>query len=142
MNSILNLLTEKNHFLDKFSALNETEIMNFIDGDFDNLDAFYNSRERILGILSEIDLKIEEETIFEADAAYSPEEKKKIIYSLDYKNEVVKKILAQDLQILSLIEEAKSHVIKELTGVKASRKAHQSYKSNKHTSSDKINEKV
>ncbi len=142
MSSIVDLLIEKNHFLDKFLSLNESEILNFIDGNFDNLDNFYNSREKILGILSEIDSKIEEETIFEYEESLSSEYKKQVVRALDYKNEIVKRILAQDLQILSLIESAKSHIIKELSSVKSTRKIFNSYKSGKNSAPEKIDEKV
>ncbi len=142
MNSVIDLLTEKNHFLDKFINLNENEILNFMDGNFDNLDSFYNSREKLLNILTDIDNKIEEESIFEYDGHISNEIKKKIIKALDYKNEIVKQILAQDLQILSLIEEAKSIIIKELSQVKTTRKVFNSYKSEKSPAQDKLNEKA
>jgi hypothetical protein len=142
MNSVIDLLTEKNHFLDKFINLNENEILNFMDGNFDNLDSFYNSREKLLNILTDIDSKIEEESIFEYEGHISNELKKKIIKALDYKNEVVKQILAQDLQILSLIEEAKSIIIKELSQVKTTRKVFNSYKSEKGPAQDKLDEKA
>jgi hypothetical protein len=142
MNSILDLLVEKNHFLDKFLNLNESEILNFIDGKFDNLDTFYNSREKILGILSEIDDKIQEESVFDYEYTLTAEDKKKVIKALDYKNEIVKRILAQDLQILSLIESAKSNIIRELSDVRNTRKVFNSYKSEQTQGPEKIDENV
>lgn len=142
MTSVLDLLTEKNHFLGKFSQLNEREIFNFLEKNFDNLDDFYNSREKILGILSEIDLKIQEESVFAKDEEIDANQKKQILRALDYKNDLVTKILGQDLQILSLIESAKSSIIKELSQVKSTRKVLGSYKSEKTTGPEKINEKA
>ncbi|MCB0391176.1 MAG: hypothetical protein KDD58_07790 [Bdellovibrionales bacterium] len=143
MTGVLDLLIEKNHFLDKFLVLNEKEILNFLDGNFDNLDSFYNSREKILGILSEIDVKIEEESIFDLEeSVVDSDTKKRVLKALDYKNELVTRILGQDLQILSLIETAKSNIIKELSGVKSTRKVLGAYKSGKNSKSEKINEKV
>ncbi|MCB9024989.1 MAG: hypothetical protein H6625_01620 [Bdellovibrionaceae bacterium] len=142
MTSVLDLLIQKNHFLDKFSHLNEREILNFMEGNFDNLDSFYNSREKILGILSEIDIKIQEESIFEVESDVDNQLRKKILRALDYKSDQVTRILGQDLQILSLIETAKSNIIKELSQVKSTRKILGSYKSEKNIKSDKVNEKV
>ena len=48
---IINLLNQKNHFLEKFYSINETELLNFSKGNFDNLEDFYQSRERILSIV-------------------------------------------------------------------------------------------
>ncbi|MCB0356132.1 MAG: hypothetical protein KDD40_03950 [Bdellovibrionales bacterium] len=143
MTGVLDLLIQKNHFLDKFLQLNEKEILNFIDGNFDNLDSFYNSREKILGIISDIDAKIEEESIFDLEEEMiASDVKKKVIRALDYKNEQVTRILGQDLQILSLIETAKSNIIKELSQVKSTRKVFNSYKSHKGRKPEKISEKV
>ena len=114
-----------------------------MDGNFDNLDVFYNSREKILGILTDIDEKIEEESIFDFEEEnLESGVKKKVLRALDYKNEQVTRILGQDLQILSLIETAKSNIIKELTNVKDTKKILGSYKSEKTVKPEKINEKV
>jgi hypothetical protein len=53
---------------------------------------------------------------------------------------LVTRILAQDLQVLSLIEQAKSNIIKELRSVQAGKKAVGAYKS--PTQSNKLDEKA
>ena len=47
METIINLLKDKNYHLEKFHELNATELINFVDGNFDNLEVFYQSRETI-----------------------------------------------------------------------------------------------
>ena len=66
--------------------------------------------------------------------------KKKMVQALDTKNELVTRILSQDLQILSFIEDAKSEIIKELTVLQTSKKALRSYKSGRDKR--RVNEKV
>lgn len=55
---IIDLLNQKNHFLEKFYTLNENEILNFASGIFDNLESFYQSREKILELIKYIIMKI------------------------------------------------------------------------------------
>lgn len=128
MKEVINLLNQKNQHLERFYRHNEDEILNFMDGNFDNLERFYNSREVILDMIGCLDRMIE-------DAQQAPEseistnDKREIISALDRKNDLVTQILSQDLQILSLIESAKSNIIKELSQVKSAKKAVGSYKS-------------
>lgn len=130
MREVINLLNQKNHHLERFHRHNETEILNFMEGNFDNLERFYNSREVILDIISCIDKMIEGAQPKEPVASgVSSESKREIIGALDRKNDLVTQILSQDLQVLSLIESAKSGIIKELAQVKTAKKAVGSYKS-------------
>jgi hypothetical protein len=61
--------------------------------------------------------------------AISNEHKKEMIKAMNYKNDVAQRILSQDLQILSAIEQAKSNIIRELRTVQAGKKAIGGYKS-------------
>lgn len=130
MESIIHALEEKNSFLQKFVELNSRGLTDFHEGNFDCIDEFYNAREGILSIVQKLDELIERDN---SSCQYieniSPEHKKVLIQLLDRKNDLVTHILSQDLQILSLIEEAKSQIIKELSETKLSRKAIGSYKS-------------
>lgn len=131
MNAVLTLLKDKNEHLRKFLQLNETELANFVQGNFDNLDVFYQSREAILELIRCIDGLVEvalKNTPMDA-AEIAPEEKKNLLKLLNDKNDIVTQILAQDLQILSVIESAKSEIIKDLRQVQAARKAVGAYKS-------------
>jgi hypothetical protein len=52
-----------------------------------------------------------------------------VLTAMNVKNDLVTRILAQDLQILSVIEQAKSEIIKELRQVQSAKKAVGAYKS-------------
>ncbi len=62
------------------------------------------------------------------DTNISSREKLQIHQALVLKDELVTKILAQDLQILSCIEKAKSDIIRELQSVGKSRKLVNAYR--------------
>ena len=141
MNEVINLLIQKNQHLERFFKHNEAEILNFFEGNFDNLERFYQSREVILDMISCIDRMIDEAQVkMGVVTPLTAEDKKQVISTLDKKNDLVTQILSQDLQILSLIEQAKSGIIKELTQVKATKKAVGSYKSG--TKEPQLDEKV
>ena len=59
MTRVLTLLNQKNHSLEKFYALNEKELANFLSGNFDNIETFYETREKILDVIKYIDDEIE-----------------------------------------------------------------------------------
>ncbi|MCC7404333.1 MAG: hypothetical protein IT288_08040 [Bdellovibrionales bacterium] len=135
MTDIIELLFQKNCHLEKFFRLNEAELLNFSDGNFDNLETFYHSRESLLEMIQKIDKRIEDSNSVAVDQTVATDaEKKKILEAIAYKNELVTRILAQDLQILSIIEKAKSGIIKELSSVKVARKAMKGYHSGGGTS--------
>ncbi|HEY8269873.1 MAG TPA: hypothetical protein VIG33_03230 [Pseudobdellovibrionaceae bacterium] len=121
---IINLLQEKNHYLEKFYALNETEIVNFSLGNFENLENFYNTRERILEIIKYID-----ECLNQTDlSTREVEEIHQVKLALRTKDEYVSRIIEQDLEVLACIEAAKSNIIRELQDVRRVRKAVGGYK--------------
>lgn len=126
---IISLLNEKNHYLEKFYALNEKELKNFCVGIFENLEHFYQTREKILDILKYIDSEIdkEHEELHEAHVI-SSEDKSAIREALAIKEEYVSRIIDQDLEVLSQIEAAKNGIIRELQDVQKSRKGMGGYK--------------
>ena len=127
---IISLLQEKNHYLEKFYALNETEIVNFSLGKFDNLENFYNTRERILEILKYIDGQIDLVNTEMADLnQFSSEDRRQVKEAMSIKDEYVGRIIEQDLEVLAFIETAKSNIIRELQDVRRVRKAVGGYKS-------------
>jgi hypothetical protein len=130
MQTTIELLTEKNHCLEKFFRLNEAELMNFSAANFDHLEVFYANREGLLEIIKRIDMLIDEANQTPVDiASVTPEFKRQILANLQHKNNLCTKILAQDLEILAAIENAKSDIIRELSQVRVTRKAIGSYKS-------------
>lgn len=130
MTRIINLLQEKNHYLEKFYALNETEIFNFSNGNFDNLEVFYNTREKILEILRYIDSQLDQvqKTLIDLSGV-STDERRQTREAMATKDEYVSRIINQDLEVLACIEAAKSNIIRELQDVRRVRKAVGGYKS-------------
>lgn len=130
MDTIINLLKDKNYHLQKFYQLNEAELINFTEENFDNLEVFYQSRETILDLIRCIDRLIEAASQAHGEVEQvSDQHKKEVLAAMSTKNDLVTRILAQDLQILSVIEQAKSDIIKELRQVQSAKKAVGAYKS-------------
>lgn len=130
MDTIINLLKDKNYHLQKFHQLNESELINFAENSFDNLEVFYQSRETILDLIRCIDRLIEAASqAHGTDMNITDQQKKEVLSAMSAKNDLVTRILAQDLQILSVIEQAKSDIIKELRQVQGANKAVGAYKS-------------
>lgn len=128
---LIQFLNEKNHFLEKFCSLNEKQISLLENGQFDEIEKFYNQREDLLKILKYIDAEIyrAHASHRETNATYSEEQKTEIRSSLRTKEMYVRKIVDQDLIVLSLIDDAKSRIISELREVQKTRKALAGYKS-------------
>lgn len=139
---IINLLNQKNHYLEKFYSLNETELLNFARGSFENLEFFYQTREKILEMIKYLDNEVESEQKSNSSLAadVSLEERRQAKTALAVKDEYVNRILAQDLEILSCIENAKSTIIKELQEIRKTKKVVGSYKSK--TFNNKLDEQV
>jgi len=130
MERIISLLQEKNHYLEKFYSLNESELLNFSMGNFEALENFYNTRERILEIIKYLDGQLEQENADKNDFKdVSAEDRRLVIDSMRTKDEYVARIIEQDLEVLACIEAAKSNIIRELQDVRRVRKAVGGYKS-------------
>ena len=129
---LVQLLNEKNHFLEKFCSLNENQINKLQQGMFDDIERFYNQREDLLKILKYVDSEINKShmTYKDASGAFDAVQKKEIKECLHIKEMYVKKILDQDLEVLGLIDEAKSQIIRELQDIKKASRALSGYKSN------------
>lgn len=127
---LIQFLNEKNHFLEKFFALNESQLTRLQTGNFEELEAFYNQREDLLKIIKYVDAEIHKAHMLHKDVVgqFTEEQKSEIRDSLRIKEAYVKRILEQDLQVLGMIDDAKSLIIKELQGVKKARKALAGYK--------------
>lgn len=141
MSGIVQLLNEKNEHLERFLNLNAEEIVNMHDGNFENLDTFYSSRDCILNMVSKVDKRIEDVNrgLLTPDDL-SADEKKQVLRALDRKNDLVQQILAQDLQILSLIESEKSEIIRELKKTSTIKKVFSSYKSEERKTTGQVDE--
>lgn len=142
MNRIITLLNEKNHYLEKFYSLNETELANFAQGQFDNLERFYQTREHILGVLKYVDAQVvktqdENEVL---GTHMNDSARREIKEALAIKDEYVARIIEQDIQVLACIEMAKNSIIRELQEVRRNRKAVGGYKSK--TFNQRLDEEV
>ena len=129
---IIQLLSEKNHFLEKFYSLNEDQITQLQAGKFDDIEKFYNQREDLLKILKYVDSETNKAHALFKDVTgpFDIGQKSQIKECLRIKEMYVKKILEQDLIVLGLIDEAKSQIIRELQDIKKSSRALAGYKSN------------
>ena len=127
---IANLLDQKNHYLEKFYSLNETEIKKFLSGNFDGLERFYDNRERVLEIIKYIDSQIDSihNQIMGTPDADHPQAKTHIASALRIKDQYVTRIMEQDLEILSCIEATKNSIIRELNDLKKGKKAVAGYR--------------
>ncbi|MBC7741087.1 MAG: hypothetical protein H7061_02740 [Bdellovibrionaceae bacterium] len=128
---LIQFLNEKNHFLEKFYSLNEYQMSRLESGLFDDIEKFYNQREDLLKIIKYVDAEIHQSHMVHKDitGAFDENQKMQIREALRCKEMYVQKILEQDLSILSLIDEAKSQIIKELQDIKHTKKALAGYKS-------------
>ncbi|MEQ1722183.1 MAG: hypothetical protein ABL930_03345 [Pseudobdellovibrio sp.] len=127
---LIQFLNEKNHFLEKFYALNEMQITRLEAGMFDELETFYNHREDLLKIIKYVDAQIHKAHMLHKDitGAFTEDEKSEIRESMRTKEAYVKRILEQDLKVLGMIDDAKSNIIRELKGIQKTRKALTGYK--------------
>ena len=101
--SLFNLLEEKNSYLLEFHKINNKEIERLVKGRQDNFENFYYSRELLLNAIDRLDKQIareEQAACFEARKS----EKKKLQEILRLKKSMVLSILDQDLTIISLVD--------------------------------------
>lgn len=141
MTRIITLLNEKNHYLEKFYALAEMELVNFAQGQFDNLEYFYQTRERILDVLKYVDAQLEKaQSAIEQSGIVNEEYRREVRDALAIKDEYVARIIEQDIQVLACIEMAKNSIIKELQEIRLNRKAVAGYKS--RTFNQRLDEEV
>ena len=126
MKRVLELMEQKNHYLEKFYTVNETSLQNFLNDNYNDINEFYNQRENILEILKYIDrelLHISSQS--EHGTTYELESLKKHLIDKDL---FVQKIIEQDVAILSCIEAAKNQIIRDLKDLKKGQKVISAYK--------------
>jgi hypothetical protein len=129
MTKTTDYLEEKNMYLEKFLGLNREWLDKLCRGDFAELESFRENRENILNIVKHLDALIEAHSRREAAHDVDISIKKHINLLLNRKDALVKAILSQDLEIMELVENAKSQIIIELKNVQKGRKTIGSYKS-------------
>ncbi len=129
MTKTTDYLEEKNMYLEKFLGLNRDWLDKLSRGDYAELESFRENRENILNIMKHLDALVETHSRKEANGNIEDGVKKYINSLLNRKDALVKAILSQDLEIMELIENAKSRIIIELKNVQKGRKTIGSYKS-------------
>ena len=127
---LITLVYEKNHYLEKFYSLNEKELTNFLSGNFDNLEGFYQNREKILEVIRYVDTQIDKShnEVLRSGIDLHDSIKKELKKAMKIKDEYVERILRQDLDVLSCIDRAKTEIIRELQSLKKGKKAVSGYK--------------
>ncbi len=126
---LMELLGEKNQYLERFFDLNESELVNFADGYFDNVESFYQAREKILDIVKCIDALVDDEVALISEDVVNNSMRSELKELMAHKDKLAKQILAQDLQVLAAIETEKSNIIRELKSTGQNRKAVAAYRS-------------
>lgn len=126
MEELLELFKEKNHFLKKFYLLNLKELENFSASKFENLDYFYDQREKLIEIIIYIKAKIQKISDLSGFDSNSPTEDIRAVEQNN--NTIAKDIIDQDSEILAHIENAKNIIIKELQKISTGKKIVSKYK--------------
>ncbi len=130
MQRIIKLLKEKNNYFERFYEINESEMTNFANRNFDGLESFYQTRDSLLELIRDIDDRIDAENRGpNIECEFTQSSKVEIELLLKEKSQWVKAILAQDLHILSSVEKEKSSIITELRSTKRAKKVVGAYHS-------------
>lgn len=138
MEELIELFKEKNHFLKKFYLLNLKELENFSQNKFENLDFFYGQREKLIDIIGYIKAKIDKLADHKELQTHS---KNVTIRAIEENNSTITRdILDQDSEILSIVENAKNNIIKELQKIKVGKKIVSKYKG--FTNQNNLDEKA
>ncbi len=129
MERVVALLKEKNQYLEQFHLVNEHELINFGEGNFDSVEAFYQTRDKLLDLIKTVDEAIEEENRRMPVGPVTNAARVEVSSLLNKKDELVKSIVGQDLELLSYIEREKSNIIRELHSNSTAKKAVGAYAS-------------
>ncbi len=126
MRRLLELMDQKNHYLEKFYTINETHLEMFLKSRFEEINEFYNSRENILEILKYIDQEIQ--VVSQTAKEESRLDIQKLKQCLNVKDTFVQRIIEQDIDILACIEAEKNSIITELRDVRIGKRVIAAYK--------------
>ena len=129
MSKIIELLKEKNFYLEKFLDESRSERLSFKARHFENLENLYKMREQILANIQSIDQRINKLCAKDSAEADKPENKKIISTLLAQIKANVRFILEEDLTIISCIENEKTKIIKEISSSREGQRALKAYKS-------------
>ena len=127
MINILDLLKEKNFYLERFLEESRKERTSFKARRFENLEPLYKKREQILCNIQSIDDRINKICSKEEDLLNFPNkgEMKTVLAKI---KDNVRYIMEEDLEIISCIENEKSKIIKEISQTKEGRRVLKGYR--------------
>ncbi len=131
MNRIIQLFKERNHYLDKFIDLNACELQRFNSGNFEDVEVFYETRDRLLNLLKCLEdlIELEYETIKNKAIEVNGALKQDIRYLLGQKEEKIQLIVEQDIELISLVDQEKTKIYHTMKTIKKGRKVISAYKS-------------
>lgn len=125
---VITLMEEKNTYLETFLDISERERKSFKARNFENLEGLYEIREDILENIRSLDRRIEKYSREVVPNTLADVEKSKIKGLLGRKQFLVGKIMAQDLVMLSCVENEKSAIIKKMTSMRDGRRLLKAYR--------------
>ncbi len=129
MSKVIDLLKEKNYYLERFLEESRKERCRFKARHFDNLDSLYQKREQILHNIKSIDDRLNKHCEGDNPEFLNPPKKSEISQVLNMIKLNVRSIMEEDLQIISYIENERSKIIKEISQTREGRKVLNGYKS-------------
>jgi hypothetical protein len=128
MSKVLDLLKEKNFYLERFLEESQKERTRFKARRFGNLDSLYNKREQILLNIQSIDRRINTICEEEGEDLLKAPKKEEMNALLKTIKTNVQSIMEEDLEIISFIENEKTKIIQEIGKTKEGRKVLKGYK--------------
>lgn len=128
MSKVLDLLKEKNYYLERFLEESRKERTRFKARHFENLDGLYKKREQILLNIKSIDDRIEKLNLPEGEEFLPLPQKNEMSEMLSLIKTNVRAIMEEDLQIISYIESERTKIIKEITQTREGRRVLNGYK--------------
>jgi L-cysteine desulfidase len=131
MTNIFDLLERRNEYFLRFLLLSQSFREKVFRGDLNDLELFYDNRESIINIIEHINTRLNEEVENFDEKKYpiTKQAKTTVKSCLDYRDELVKKILDVDLELMVALDREKDKVIEELKQVGKTHKTFSSYKS-------------
>ena len=129
MSKVIDLLKEKNFYLEKFLLESKNERASFKARRFENLESLYNKREQILTNIQSIDQRINNLCSEGKLENSKGEVKEEVSDILEQIKKNVRFILEEDLSIISCIENEKTKIIHEISKSRHGRRALKAYKS-------------
>lgn len=128
MSKVIDLLKEKNFYLERFLEESRKERGRFKARHFENLDSLYQKREQILLNIQSIDKRINDLCQNEGKEILHPPKHNEITEMLDKIKSNVNFIMEEDLQIITYIENEKTKIIREISQTREGRKVLNGYK--------------